>query len=221
MISKIDHTNKYRNELAKLLVTMQMTLKGTPYIYQGNEIGMTNYPFEKLEDYKDVESINYYKDEINKGVDETTALKELLYGSRDHARTPMQWNEEEYAGFSKHEPWLTINPNYKTINVEQEKKDEDSILNFYRRLIRLRKDNKSLIYGSFKQIHTNKNYFCYERELDGDKYLIILNLTNKVLHYPISVNHQLISSNYNKFSNKLRPYEANIFKCESEEINDK
>lgn len=212
MISKIDHTNKYRKELSKLLVTMQMTLKGTPYLYQGVEIGMTNYPFEKLSDYQDIESLNYYHDDIKKGSSEEYALKRLLYGSRDHARTPMQWNNNEYGGFSKKEPWLKVNPNYIDINVENEEKDEDSILNYYRKLIKLRKDNKTLVYGSFKQLKTNKNYFVYERELNNEKYLIVINLTDKELNYPIKIDAKLISSNYSSYSNKLRAYEANVFK---------
>ena len=212
MISKIDHSDKYREVLAKLLVTMQMSLKGTPYIYQGNEIGMSNYPFRNIDDFRDVESINYYNDEISKGIDSKQALKELLYGSRDHARIPMQWNNKQYAGFSKSEPWININPDYVDINVESEEKDDNSILNFYRKMIKLRKENEALVYGSFKQIKTNKNYFCYERELDNDKYLIIINLTDKQLQYPIDINNRLISSNYNCYSNKLRPYEANIYK---------
>lgn len=212
MISKIDHTDKYREVLAKLLVTMQMSLKGTPYLYQGNEIGMSNYPFVSLDEYRDIESINYYNDEIEKGSDKDTALKKLLYGSRDHARTPMQWNNSEFAGFSKTNPWINVNPNYSYINVEDEEKDNNSILNFYRKLIKLRKENKTLVYGSFKQLKTNKNYFCYERELNNDKYLIIINLTNKELNYPFNIDKELVSSNYNTFSNKLRAYEANIFK---------
>ena len=212
MISKIDHTDKYREVLAKLLVTMQMSLKGTPYLYQGNEIGMSNYPFVSLDEYRDIESINYYNDEIEKGSDKDIALKKLLYGSRDHARTPMQWNNSEFAGFSKTNPWINVNPNYSYINVEDEEKDNNSILNFYRKLIKLRKENKTLVYGSFKQLKTNKNYFCYERELNNDKYLIIINLTNKELNYPFNIDKELVSSNYNTFSNKLRAYEANIFK---------
>ena len=212
MISKIDHSNKYQKELSELLVTMQMSLKGTPYLYQGVEIGMTNYPFEKFEDYKDVESINYYNDGLNKGIDKEILLKRLLYGSRDHARIPMQWNNEENAGFSKNKPWLNINPNYQDINVRDQENDANSILNFHRKLIKLRKDNKALVYGSFKQLKTNKNYFCYERELDNEKFLVIINLTNKELNYPMNIKAELISSNYEIYSNKLRAYEANIFK---------
>lgn len=212
MAGKIDHDNKYNNELNKLLVTILMTLKGTPYIYQGDEIGMNNYPFKSIDEYRDIESLNYYEAELNKGIDKELALKKLLYGSRDHARIPMQWNNSNYAGFSNHEPWININPDYININVEDEEKDENSILNFYRKLIKLRKDNKSLIYGTFKQIKTNKNYFCFERELNNDKYLIIINLINKELDYPFKIDGQLISSNYLTYSNKLRAYEANIFK---------
>ena len=214
MCSKIDHEGKYHDAICKLLVTMQMTLKGTPYIYQGDEIGMSDYPFESIEDYRDIEALNYYKEQLEKGTNEKEILKRLLYGSRDHARTPMQWNDSQYAGFSDREPWLRVNPNHKEINVETEEKDDNSILHFYRRMIRLRKDNPALIYGSFEPIRTGKDVFAYYRQKDGRKFMIIMNLTDKEKDYPFTVHEKLISSNYGVYSNKLRAYEANVFEVE-------
>ena len=214
MCSKIDHEGKYHDAICKLLVTMQMTLKGTPYIYQGDEIGMSDYPFESIEDYRDIEALNYYQEQLEKGMSEKEILKRLLYGSRDHARTPMQWNDSQYAGFSGHDPWLKVNPNHTEINVETEEKDDNSILHFYRRMIRLRKDNPVLIYGSFEPIRTGKDIFAYYRQKDGRKFMIIMNLTDKERDYPFTVHEKLISSNYGVYSNKLRAYEANVFEIE-------
>ena len=211
MCSKIDRTDKNSKLISKLLLTMQMTLKGTPYIYQGNEIGMTDYPFSSLEEYRDIESLNLYKKLKEEGMDEKKIMKKLFYGSRDHARIPMQWSDEEYAGFSKNKPWINVNPNYKDINVETEEKDYDSVLNFTRKMIRLRKENKALVYGSFEQIRTSSNIFAYYRKLDDQKFMIIMNLTDKDQLYPFKIDNTLISSNYRKYSNRLRPYEANIF----------
>ena len=211
MCSKIDRTDKNSKLISKLLLTMQMTLKGTPYIYQGNEIGMTDYPFSSLEEYRDIESLNLYKKLKEEGMDEKKIMKKLFYGSRDHARTPMQWSDQENAGFSKNKPWINVNPNYKDINVETEEKDYDSVLNFTRKMIRLRKENKALVYGSFEQIRTSSNIFAYYRKLDDQKFMIIMNLTDKDQLYPFKIDNTLISSNYRKYSNRLRPYEANIF----------
>ena len=211
MCSKIDRTDKNSKLISKLLLTMQMTLKGTPYIYQGNEIGMTDYPFSSLEEYRDIESLNLYKKLKEEGMDEKKIMKKLFYGSRDHARIPMQWSDEENAGFSKNKPWINVNPNYKDINVETEEKDYDSVLNFTRKMIKLRKENKALVYGSFEQIRTSSNIFAYYRKLDDQKFMIIMNLTDKDQLYPFKIDNTLISSNYRKYSNRLRPYEANIF----------
>ena len=213
MCSKIDPEGIYTREVNKMLVTMQMTLKGTPYLYQGVEIGMTNYPFTSLDEFRDIESLNVYKELIRSGTDEKTALQKLRWGSRDHARTPMQWNAKEHAGFSEHEPWIRVNPNYRTVNVETEEQDPDSVLNYYRRIIRLRKENPALIYGSFTQIRTGKDIFAYYREKDGVRFMIVINLTDQNRKYPVEMGHELVLSGYRTYSDHLRPYEANIYLC--------
>lgn len=213
MNSKIDKSGTYNNEVSKMLVTIMMTLKGTPYIYEGEEIGMTNYPFKDLSEYRDIETFNMLeKESVKRGIPENKVMTHLLYGSRDHARTPMQWDSTDYAGFSSVYPWINVNPNYKDINVENELNDEDSILNYYKKAIKLRHDNKVLVYGDFKQVKTNKNYFVYERTLNDDKYLVIINLTNKTLKYPINSDGDIILHNYKDINNKLRPYESLIIK---------
>lgn len=211
MCSKIDRTDTHSVLINKLLVTMQMTLKGTPYIYQGNEIGMTDYPFTSIEEYRDIETLNFYQKLKEEGIEEKEILKRLFYGSRDHARIPMQWNSEENAGFTKGAPWIKVHPNYRTVNVESEEKEEGSVLRFYRKMIALRKENEALIYGSFTQLKTDRNIFAYERELDGKKYMVIMNLTDRERNYPFTVDQKMISSNYDSYSNRLRPFEANIF----------
>ena len=212
MCSKIDPKGKHSKEVSKMLMTILMTLKGTPYLYQGTEIGMTNYPFEKLEDFRDFETMNVWKELLKTGVKEKKALKRLITGSRDHARTPMQWDSSEYAGFSGHEPWIAVNPNYPAVNVETEENDPDSVLRYTKKLISLRKANPALIYGSFEKIKAKRNLFCYYREKDGVKFLVIINLTDKDLPYPFKMDHELVTSSYRNYSDHLRPYEANIYR---------
>jgi len=138
-------------------------------------------------------------------------MERLLYGSRDHARTPMQWNDKEYAGFSETQPWIAVNPDYLKVNVESEERDENSVLCFYRRMIALRKSDPALVYGSFEQIRTSRDLFAYYRQLEDKKYLIVINLTDKNRNYPFKISQKLLSSNYEGRHDSLRPYEANIY----------
>ena len=211
MCSKIDRTDRYSKELTKLLVMMQMTMRGTPYLYQGVELGMTDCPFEGIGEYRDVETLNVYREMIRRGIYEETALKRILYGSRDHARTPMQWNGEEYAGFSAVQPWIRVNPNYHEINAAKEENEADSVLNFTRKMIALRKKNEALVYGSFTQKKTSKDLLAYERELDGKKFLVLTNLTKEEKKYPFRIAGTLLASNYPDTAESLRPYETRLF----------
>lgn len=185
-----------------------MTLKGTPYIYQGDEIGMANYPFKDLSEYRDVETLNFY--ELNKK--DKNILKRLEYGSRDNARTPMQWKDETYAGFSSVNPWININPDYRKYNVESELKDDNSILNYYKKAIRLRKNNETLVYGRFEPVRfePNNDILIYKRTLDDETFVVVMNLTDKTLKKPIV--KDVVLSNYNSNSDKLRPYEVIVCK---------
>ena len=212
MGSKIDREGKYHDKVNKLLATLLLTLRGTPYIYQGQEIGMTDYPFSSLDEFRDVEARNFHEEILRRGLSEKEAIEHLRTGSRDNARTPMQWDTTSYAGFSETEPWIAVNPNYHQINVETEEKDPDSILNYYRKLIAFRKKHQCLIYGSFRKLKTNKNILAYERFDDNEKYLIIINLTNKERRNPIPVDGTLILSNYPETTGRLRPYEAMVIR---------
>ena len=211
MISKISKGEKNREVVGKLLAILQFTLKGTPYMYQGCEIGMDNTSFNSIEEFRDVESFQYYEHALSIGKTKEEAFKIILTGSRDHARTPVSWSDEEYAGFSTVEPWIKVNPSYKHINVKAQENDPHSILNFTKDIIKYRKEHQSLIYGEFKQIKTNKNYFVYTRTLD-EKYMIVMNLTDKQRKYPVKVSGKLLFNNYEDVSDSLRAYEAHIYK---------
>lgn len=213
MNSKVDHTGKYNSEISKLLITVLMTLKGTPYLYQGEEIGMTNYPFKKLDEYKDVETLSVYESFRKKyKANKNQAMKHLLYGSRDHARTPMQWNDEEYAGFSSHKPWLNVNPNYKEINVERQTKQPDSVLNYYKKAIKLRHDNKCLIYGAFKKHNTDNDIFMFERNYKDERFTVLINLTDKIKKNHHHIDGEIVLKSYEAESEYLRPYEARVYR---------
>ena len=211
MISKISKGEKNREVVGKLLAILQFSLKGTPYMYQGCEIGMDNTSFNSIEEFRDVESFQYYEHALSIGKTKEEAFKIILTGSRDHARTPVSWSDEEYAGFSTVEPWIKVNPSYKHINVKAQENDPHSILNFTKDIIKYRKEHQSLIYGEFKQIKTNKNYFVYTRTLD-EKYMIVMNLTDKQRKYPVKVSGKLLFNNYEDVSDSLRAYEAHIYK---------
>ncbi|MCF8008253.1 MAG: alpha-glucosidase [Halanaerobiales bacterium] len=224
IVSRFGDDKNYRNESAKMLATMILTMPGTPYIYQGEEIGMTNVKFDDIGKYRDIETINYYRmqNKKNKRVDEI--LKDIHRVSRDNARTPMQWDESFNAGFTESTPWIDINPNYKNINVKNEQNDPDSILNFYKQLIKIRKNNKTLIYGKYEPVlEDDQNVFSYFRKDSNGIYLIILNFFEKsqVIDFSSKVsceNLNLIISNYknNEYANllniKIKPYESLLFK---------
>ncbi|WP_223160819.1 glycoside hydrolase family 13 protein [Macrococcoides bohemicum] len=157
-------------------------LQGTPFIYQGQEIGMTNYPFETIDDFDDVHAKNIYNQELKKGMTKEAVLEMLGRISRDNTRTPMQWDDTKNAGFTTGTPWLKVNPNYEEINVFVQERKEDSLLNFYKKMIQLKKDNLTLTYGSFDLIYPeDKNVFAYTRTLEDEQFIILGNLShNKV-----------------------------------------
>ncbi len=212
MCYKIDRSGRYRKEVCEMLAVLQMTLKGTPYIYQGDEIGMTCHPFPSMDGYRDVESLNLYRELKDKGMSEEEILKKLSYGSRDLARTPVQWTGGRNAGFSEEEPWIGVGPDYETVNAETEENDEGSILNFYRKMIKIRKENEALIYGSFERIKTNKNILAYRRRKDKNSFVILINLTDRKQNDPLRVKGEILISNYPDKTRKLRPYEAVTYK---------
>ena len=212
MISKVDKDPKYRKVLGKLLAMIQLTLKGTPFIFQGQELGMINKGFSNINQFKDVESLNLYN-EILPELGADKSLEKIIHGSRDHARTPVQWNEEENSGFSISEPWIYMDEDYKKYNVEKQLHNPDSIINFYKNLIQIRKSNIALIYGEFEALSKDeKNIFCYYRNYENKKYYIELNITNIPQKRIIDIeNYKLLLSNYKDRSKDLREYEANLY----------
>lgn len=175
VVSKYGCDGQYRVESAKMLATTLHLLKGTPYIFQGEEIGMTNVAFNTLEEYKDIETLNFYKVKTESGVSHETMMKGIHANSRDNARTPMHWDNSAHAGFTQGSPWISLNPNFPEINVAAALEDKDSIFYHYQKLIALRKQNPVIVYGDFIPLfEDHPSVFAYERK-DADQHLVVLN----------------------------------------------
>jgi oligo-1,6-glucosidase len=183
-----DDSEKYRVPSAKLLATMLLTLKGTPFIYQGDELGMTNYPFKRLEDYDDIEIKNAWKELVeSKQVGAEHFLQQAAKVARDNSRTPIQWDDSANGGFTTGaKAWLAVNPNYKVINAKQETGDPNSIYNYFRQMLVLRKKTKAFAYGDYKDLDPeNPKVFAYSRTLGLEKYLVVLNFSREAISYSL------------------------------------
>ena len=218
IVSRWGNDKEYRVESAKMLATVLHGMKGTPYIYQGEEIGMTNYPFSCIEDFFDVESVNMYRERKQMGYPEEEIIKSLCAKSRDNARTPMQWDNSPSAGFTEGTPWCRVNPNYAKINAAEALKDQNSIFHYYKKLIRLRKEEPILIYGTFELFcPEDEHIFAYTREWKGKKWLAVGNFYEKSACFDYHGKGRALLSNYEQASEtrleqmKLRPYEASIY----------
>ena len=217
IVSRFGNDNEFHEESSKLLATLLMTLRGTPSLYQGDEIGMTNVDYSNISFYDDVETINAWKEAIDNKKNMKKFFEAIQKQSRDNARTPMQWDNKKNAGFSKAKPWIKVNDNYKKINVKNQEKDLDSILNYYKLLIKLRKENSTLVYGKYEDLdpmHTK--IFSYQRWDENDVFIIHLNFSNclvKINSNEIK-DYKLVISNYTfaKKSYNLNPWEARIYK---------
>ena len=213
-VSRFGDDQAYWKESAKMLSTFTHLMRGTPYIYQGEEIGMTNAGFTDIAQYRDVESTNYYKILLDKGLSSRDALHILAQRSRDNGRTPMQWTAGEHAGFSTAEPWLGIPENCRTINVESEEDDPDSILNHYRKLVKLRREYPIIADGSVRFLETGSDkVIAYERSLDGERLTVVSSFSggeetiDATLAETLQAGSVLIG-NYAERRDVLRPYEA-------------
>jgi oligo-1,6-glucosidase len=217
IVSRFGNDKIYREESAKLLITLLMTLRGTPYIYQGDEIGMTNISHPSIDDYNDVESLNAWEAAKKNGANMKEFLKAIHWQSRDNARTPMQWTDKKNGGFTTGNPWIKLNKNYKEINVENSEKDKNSILNYYRQMISFRKKYPCLVYGSFKDLlPEHDKLFFYERIYNEEQFLIIHNFSNSYTRWKNENSQYIkIKSNY-KYSSQeeLSPWESRIYKLE-------
>ena len=171
----------YRETSAKMLATCLHMMQGTPYVYQGEELGMTNVYFDKLEDYRDIESINFFTELTEAGLmTPEYMMKCLMLRSRDNARTPMQWDDSEQAGFTDGESWIKVNPNYKEINAAQQLEDPNSIFYYYQKLIRLRKEKDIIVYGGFEPLYRDdEQIFAYIRRQEQEKLLTVCNFSDK------------------------------------------
>lgn len=174
-VSRFGNDGEYREASAKMLATCLYMMQGTPYIYQGQELGMTNVPFGHIEDFRDLDSINAYYELTGQGVfSEEEMLRFLRYKSRDNARTPFQWNDKENAGFTSGTPWIMVNPNYKEINAGEQLAREDSVFHYFQKLIRLRKEHEIIVYGTYDLLlPDSKEIYAYTRTL-GDKKLLVV-----------------------------------------------
>ncbi|MDR4945556.1 glycoside hydrolase family 13 protein [Neobacillus cucumis] len=223
-VSSWGNDQKLWKESAKMLGALYFLMQGTPFIYQGQEIGMTNVQFPSIEDYNDVGMVNYYRVETEKGRSHDEIMPIIWKQCRDNARTPMQWDASNMGGFTTANlTWLGVNPNYKEINVESQINDPDSILSFYKKLIQLRKDNPLFVYGTYELLFPNhKHLFVYTRRLGGRKAIVINNFSEKSTRMKVPTNvsytfSELVLNNYDTADKKLRrectlkPYETRVY----------
>lgn len=186
-VSRYGDEGEHRVASAKALATILHLMEGTPYIYQGEEIGMTNAEFSRIDQYRDVETLNFHRIQLTEGVDEWAFLAGARANSRDNARTPMQWSAESHAGFTNGNPWISVNANYPALNVEQDRADHDGVFQRYRRLIALRKEHAVIRHGDFRLfLPDHPALVVYERSLGTDTLLVIANMSRETIDLPQS-----------------------------------
>ena len=214
-------SEQYREISAKMLGTCLHMMQGTPYVYQGEELGMCNAYFDQLEDYRDIESLNAYKELTETcGVSHEEMMGYLKRISRDNARTPMQWDDSANAGFTTGTPWIKVNSNYKTVNAKQQTTDPDSVFSYYKELIRLRHENDIIVYGEYELLEPqNEELFIYTRTWNNEQLMVLCNFTDKDVVIPAAVMAQipadaqiLISNHVGNLEAVLRPYEARVYR---------
>lgn len=217
IVSRFGNDKEFRKESAKLLGMFILTQRGVPYIYFGEEIGMTNVPWESLDKYRDLQVFDGHQKHLAAGGNEEEFLKSLKHTSRDNARTPMQWDDSENAGFTTGKPWIDVNPSYKKINVKEAQEDPNSVLNFYKKMLKFRRASKTLVYGDFQDLMPNDpNLFVYTRIMGDERFLVTLNFSdhNQTLKMPEGMTaSECVICNYPdcvKLGDELnlRPWEA-------------
>ena len=217
IVSRWGDDGKYRIQSAKMLAILLHGMKGTPYIYQGEEIGMTNIEFNTIDDFADIEAVNMYKERIAAGCDRESVLRSLRAKARDNARTPMQWNDSENAGFTQGKPWYRVNPNYPQINVENALADENSVFYCYQKLIKLRRENPIMVYGDYALLlPDDENIYAYTRTYQDKTWLVICNFYKNSVEFSLNGTGKVLISNYENSctdlkNGRLRPYEAVIY----------
>ena len=223
IVSRFGKDSTYRVESAKMLATLLHMMKGTPYVYQGEEIGMTNVQFASIEDYRDIEILQFYQEQLAEGIPVEKMMESIYAKGRDNSRTPMQWDNTENAGFTTGTPWIKVNPNYKNINVQDAISDPDSVYHYYRKLISLRKKHEVIVYGRYDLLLENHSeIFAYKRSLNEETLLVLCNFSEKELEINLLrelANHssEILISNYEDDEKELngakmlRPYEARVY----------
>lgn len=219
-VSRFGNEGEHREKSAKMLATLLHMMKGTPYVYQGEEIGMTNVRFSSIEEYRDIETLNFYKEALNDGWTEEMALESIYAKGRDNARTPMQWDPSEHGGFTDGTPWIKVNPNYNDINVEKALKDPDSVFHYYKKLIELRKENEIIVYGRYNLIlDHHPEVYAYTRTLGNQILLVLCNFYggNPEVELPAYIQEKKFEALIGNYKDiqingtiKLRPYEAQV-----------
>ncbi len=218
MVSRWGNDKEHREASAKLLCTLQLTMRGTPFIFQGDELGMTNMVLQQVSESQDIETQNGWREAQKRGISESDFLKAANYAGRDNARTPVQWTSGPNAGFTTGRPWMPVNPNKDHINAEAQQTKKDSIWAYYRQMIRLRKAHPVLVYGDYQSIATpHEKLFSYFRTWGKEKWLVVLNFSNDTTKFPDLTgleNGEKIIGNYPSINEEwLRPWEALVFKC--------
>ena len=208
---------QYRETSAKMLATCLHMMQGTPYIYQGEELGMTNYPFQNMKEFRDIESFNAYNEWCKSGhLSHETFWPCLTFKSRDNARTPMQWDTSKHAGFTAATPWIAVNPNYTQINAKAQTADQNSVFHYYKKLITLRKQHPIIVYGSYELLlKESEQIFAYTRTLEQEKLLVVCNFTDTAVSFQIPEEFKnekcLIAKTERSYQDtdiQLKPYEA-------------
>ena len=215
IVSRWGNDQAYRKESAKMLAVVLHGMQGTPYIYQGEELGMTNVQYP-IEDYEDIETLNMYHERKKQGYQEEGIMRSIHAKSRDNARTPMQWDASDNAGFTTGTPWLKVNPNYIEINAKDNLEDPDSVFACYQKLIALRKSYPVFVDGHFRLLlEEDENFFAYMREDENSELLVVVNFFDQQVNLPLELDLQdytILYQNYKDTSGNLyRPYEARIY----------
>ena len=218
MVSRWGDDKQYWEKSSKLLCTLLLTMRGTPFIFQGDEIGMTNIKLESPEESKDIETQNGWHRALARGLSSSQFMEIANYSGRDNARTPVQWEDSAHAGFTSGLPWMRVNDNKNRINVASQMQDSESILSYFKQMIQLRKNNPVLTYGAYLPVDTqHEKLFIYYRTLEEEKYLVLLNFSSENIilpHYLLNKNSRCMIDNYPTMnhSNSIRPWEAVVYK---------
>ncbi len=218
MLSRMGNDSpKYREVSAKMLATCLHMMQGTPYVYQGEELGMTNYPFRSLDEFRDIESINAYRELTEKGIVSPEEMFDYIsYKGRDNARTPMQWNDGPQAGFTTGTPWIPVNPNYREINAKEQMERDGSVFHYYKKLIRLRRDYEIIVYGDYELLLPDSGeLYVYLRKFQDEKLLVMCNFTDQEAVYEIPKDlwertGKVLISNYGREETGLESAEGKI-----------